>query len=265
MKSSAILLFSVSTAILTARGISAADRHPMATRAEADFFNALNASPENRPAAIRELTGAYALDPSDARTSVLLGLAHLWTAAEGNRQDPSGLDHLILAEKFLARAAALDPNDERIPSWLVPARITLATLEKDPARVREAFASLREVCAKRSAFHSFTLALLAVQRPPDSPEFQQGLAALRKTIQGDCLDRKDVACGNRPHWPHNAEGISSSRPSTRPSLETCRAPRSSWPAFGIHLSSGPGLTERNSRSSRRSWKPRRTTRLGPRS
>lgn len=187
--------------------LAAADRHPMASAAERTFFDALNASPEKRDAAVRELTTAYAIDATDGRTVLLLGLAHLWTAAEGDSRDPKTIDHLVLAEHHLARAAELNPSDDRIPSWLVPTQASLFSIERRPEMVRASAERLRTAYAKRPAFHSFSVALMSSREKPESERFRAGLEALRQAATRDCADVKDRACLNAPRWPHNVEGF----------------------------------------------------------
>jgi hypothetical protein len=73
--------------------------------------------------------------------------------------------------------------------------------------VKETYAALRGAYEKRPAFHSFSLALVNSRTKPDSPEFKEGLEALRQAYATDCYGRKDVACGDAPRWPHNVEGF----------------------------------------------------------
>lgn len=185
----------------------AAERHPLARDAERTFFTALNTDVTRRDAALVELATAHAVDPTDARTCLLVGLSHLWSAAEAGPRDPKAIEHVVLAEHYLARAQELDPSDDRIPSWLVPARVSVASIERAPERIAAAIASLEEAYAKRPAFHSFTLAFLAGQAGPGSPRFERGRAALREVLGKPCDVTRDRACGNAPRWPHNTEGF----------------------------------------------------------
>src|SRR5258706_13819226 len=152
----------------------------MAEKAEASFFALLNDSQGSQADVLRDLTTAYAIDPTDARTLVLLGLDHLWMAAEGDQRDPMTIQHLVLADHFFSRAQTVNPQDDRIPSWLGPTRIILAGVERRPAVMKETYASLRAAYEKRPAFHSFSLALVNSRTKPDSPEFKEGLEALRQ-------------------------------------------------------------------------------------
>ncbi len=181
-------------------------RHPLAVKAEASFFATFNGNPKVKTAPLRDLMTAYAVSPEDARVNLLLGLNHLWLAAEGDRTNPTTIDHVILAEHFLARAQKLDPSDRRIPSWLTPARLSLAGLNKDENKREESLRDLEAASAEDPNFHSFTLALLAVSAAPKSPELLHGLAALRATT-GACAGNEDPSCENRPRWPHNREAF----------------------------------------------------------
>lgn len=186
--------------------LAAAPRHPLSEKAEVSFFEALNRDAARRAAAMADLTLAYAIDPKDARTAVLLGLGHLWAAAEGGEKNPDGIPELMLAERFFARAQALDPADDRVPSWIEPARLILAQIEGTPERVPESYGRLMAAYAKRPAFHSFSVGLVNARTAPGSPRFDQAIAALRAGADA-CADRKDRACVNAPRWPHNSEGF----------------------------------------------------------
>ena len=202
----ALVLAVASTALGAGAG-----RHPMAEKAEAGFFAAFNGfqgEQRMKSAPLRDLLAALATDPNDARTHLLLGLNHLWIAAEGDRTDPRVLENLFLAERYLARAELLDPKDRRIPSWLVPVRLSLARIEKQKGRDEEILRDLQAAYAEDPNFHSFSVALLGIAEPPTSPAFRRGLEALRATVD-DCpsagTEAADPSCGNRPRWPHNRE------------------------------------------------------------
>lgn len=194
-------------ALLAGAPLHAAPRHPMAEKAEASFFAFLNDGAGSKEAVLRDLTTAYAIDPTDPRTTVLLGLDELWLAREGNGADPMAIPHLILAEHYLTRAQALNPADDRIPSWVVPARLGLAGVERRREGAKEAYDELRAAYERHPGFHSFSLALMNARQKPDSREFQEGLAALRAVFAGGCREKGDPSCNNRPRWPHNVEGF----------------------------------------------------------
>lgn len=192
-----------SAALATAGG-----RRPIAEKAEAGFFAAFNGfqgEEKAKSAPLRDLLAALATDPTDARTHLLLGLNHLWIAAEGDRTDPRVLEHLFLAERYLARAQELDPQDHRIPSWLVPVRLSLARIEGREDRAEEILRDLRAAYAEDPTFHSFSVALLGIAEPRTSPAFRQGLEALRSTVTTCAPDSEDPSCRNTPRWPHNQE------------------------------------------------------------
>lgn len=184
-----------------------ATRHPSAVEAEAVFFEAFNHGGRGE-AALGPLMGAWAADPTDPRTNLLLGLDHLWLAAEGDRTDPRVLEHLLLSEAFLARATELDPDDRRIPSWLSPTRIILAELEGDTETVAREREELAAAYAEDPAFHSFSVAMLGFGEERGSALFEQGLLALRslQEAEEDC-SVDDPSCQNQPRWPHNVEGF----------------------------------------------------------
>ncbi|MEL7058801.1 MAG: hypothetical protein AAGN46_02125 [Acidobacteriota bacterium] len=178
-------------------------RHPAAIAAERSFFEAFDRG-ERSPEILRPLAQAWAMAPADARTNLLLGLAHLWLVAESDRTEARIIEHLLLADSYLVRAARLDPSNGRMASWIAPTRIALAQLEGDEEAAAAALESLREAYADDPNFHSFTLAMLAFGAPRDSPRFAEGLKALR-TVAGSTCHDDDPSCRNTPRWPHNRE------------------------------------------------------------
>ena len=180
-------------------------RHPLSVQAESRFFEVFNHSPDAPEAPLRELMTAYYVDPEDARTNLLLGLNHLWLAAEGDRQDPRVIEHLYLAETFLVRTQARSPEDARLPSWLLPTRMSLAAIEQDDARVAELAQQMVEAYASDPNFHAFVIGQQSFRAPRDSERFRFGLEAMRAA--GGCAGSDDPTCGNHPHWPHNVEAF----------------------------------------------------------
>lgn len=204
------LLPIVLAAVLASAAFAAAGagRHPVAQKAEAGFFDTFNGfqgDEQAKSAPLRHLLAALATDPTDARTHLLLGLNHLWLAGEGDRTDPRVLEHLLLAERYLARAQELDPKDRRIPSWLVPVRLSLVRIEGREGDQEEILRDLQAAYAEDPVFHSFTVALLGIAEPRTSPAFLQGLEALRTTVDACPSEATDPSCGNTPRWPHNRE------------------------------------------------------------
>jgi len=185
---------------------AAAERHPAAVGAERAFFAAFNQGAMPAEQALTPLMGAYASAPDDARTNLLLGLDHLWIAAAAERTNPRVIEHLILSEYFLRRAQALAPDDRRVPSWLVPVELSMASIEHRPGGREAIFADLRAAFAEDPAFHSFSMALLGYQGANGSPQFETGLSALRQVADMDCGE-DDPTCRNTPRWPHNVEGF----------------------------------------------------------
>jgi hypothetical protein len=184
------LLFAVTTAV---------------SPAEETFFRAFNHDAKLRPQAHRQLIGSFARNPNDARTVLLLGLNHLWSAAEGDRGNPVRIEDLMLAKHYLERAEKLAPNDRRIPSWLVPVRMSLAQIERSNDDTKRIHADLMAAYKEDPNFHSFSVAMLAWKEARGSAEFRLGLDALRKT--DGCGQTDDVSCANKPRWPHNQEGF----------------------------------------------------------
>jgi hypothetical protein len=207
-RSAFLLMLLLLTSALAFAGGGA--RHPLAVRAEEGFFAAFNhpsQEPGAKAAPLRGLLTAAVVDPADGRTWLLLGLDHLWLAAEGDKKDPLTIEHLMLSERYLSRAQELLPDDRRIPSWLVPVRLSLAGIEGKKDRQGEVMQQLLAAYAEDPTFHSFTLALLSFDNPPASPEFQRGLEALRSTRSACTPENPDPSCQDLPRWPHNREAF----------------------------------------------------------
>jgi hypothetical protein len=205
----AILFLAVFAAQRLARATPvSAERVPVARAAEEGFFQTFNGGGPDRSAPLTLLMAAYATDPKDARTNLLLGLNHLWLAAEGDRSNPLVIEEVILAERFLSRAQRLNPQDQRIASWLVPARMSLAAIEREPARRQEIYDEMLAAYGKDPDFHSFSVGLLGFGSPRDSREFQGGLEAVRRTAG---CGATNADCQNRPRWPHNREAFKTFR------------------------------------------------------
>jgi hypothetical protein len=172
--------------------------------AEAQFFQALNEQPKQVKTALEGLTLAYAVAPTDSRTNLLLGLNHLWLAAEATQQNPMTLQHVILSDYFLARAER-QTGDYRIPSWRIPIQIVLAQRDGDEKAAQRHYDNFLRAYKKNPDFHSFVLAMLAFDEPVDSKAFQRGLKAMR---DAEACDEHNPSCQNLPRWPHNIEAYS---------------------------------------------------------
>ena len=175
-----------------------------AESAEERFFRALNHGEGSAEDSLDSLIVAYLAEPSNGRNSLLLGLAHLWQASEGNRLDPRITEHLWLADHYFDRAAELLPNDARIPSWSVPVKVARAELEGNQKRIPAILRELDNAKAEDPCFHGFTVGLLAYGEPAESARFKAGLTAVRETFT---CDEDDPSIQNHPRWPHNVEGF----------------------------------------------------------
>jgi hypothetical protein len=196
-----------STAQLGAAGASAeaaASSSGLEGDAESRFFQALVEGRAEPATVIPDLLVAALQDRDDARTQLLLGLAHLWIAAEGNRADPRQLEHLMLADLYFDRCAELDSRETRLPSWQVPVQLALNAQIGERRDVDEVVAPLLEAFAEDPDFHSFSVGMIAFNSAPESSDFQRGLRAMRSALDADLTD---ASVQNRPNWPHNQEGF----------------------------------------------------------
>ena len=171
------------------------------SQVEQEFFTALNHKPLRIEKSLDALTMAYAMDPTNGRVNLLLGLNHLWVAAEREDPNPNTLNHVILGEYFLTRAQKLT-QDERIPSWLAPLQINLAKRDKDNASASKIFNEFTKAYEKNPDFHSFTFAMMSFNEDRQSDEFKRARAVLRATK--DC-GKHNSTCQNTTRWPHNIE------------------------------------------------------------
>jgi hypothetical protein len=185
----------------------AAERHPAAVAADQAFIASLVQGALPAEEVLPPLLGAYAADPGDARTSLLLGTHYLRLAAMGQHgRDPRAIAHLMLAERFLEHARRLDPADTRVAAFLVPVQLALADVERaGEERQAELVGELWRAYEADPEFNGFTVAMLGYQSPRGSEPFVRGLEALRAVQEQGCAEG-DVTCGNAPRWPHAVEG-----------------------------------------------------------
>jgi hypothetical protein len=180
------------------------DETAPSSHAEQIFFEALNRRPERRAEAVASLDTALAAAPDDGRLQLLDGLGHLWTAAEAPLSPDAARAELSHAESHLSQARRLLPSDLRIVSWLSAAAIARAQLDGDQAALARARAELRAAYDTDPCFHSVALGISRFGAPAGSPEFREGLNAMRSAL--DC-DPSNPAAQNTPRWPHNVEAF----------------------------------------------------------
>ena len=171
----------------------------------AQFVAALVHGEGEPDAALRALLVEALREPSDPEPYLWLGLNHLWLAAEGDRSDPRTLEHAVLADRWFELYTQAGGRDPRVPSWSVPARLTIVSAFGDAVpEADDPMAPLRAAYREDPGFHGFAMGLVGFGTPTDSKPFADGLAAVRATLE---VDRDDVSVQNQPHWPHNVEGF----------------------------------------------------------
>ncbi len=171
---------------------------------EAAFFEALNHHPQQRESALALLRAHVSQRPDDARAALHLGVGHLWVAAENPPDRATVFEHLVLARHFLQRAARLKPADDRIPSWLLSAEISLAQAEGRTDDAVAALAQLRTHAERDPCFHSVAFAINVWERPRDSDELAQAQRLLEAAA---ACATDDPSVRNMERWPHNVEGF----------------------------------------------------------
>ncbi len=204
-----------------------------ATRARNAFWSALwNASYEELPGVIDQLTAAYLENPRDPEIALLSAHAHFWRIAEFRRDSnagPSITDHFIVAEKFFEEAKRLRPGDVRILGWLGGIKLTLGKLHGDERLKREGYFMLQEGVESFPEFNYFSLSYAMSALPPNDPRWGEVVEATWKTLDactGSTFDRRNPdysrfmaiessydragpkrVCWNSEIAPHNLEGF----------------------------------------------------------
>ncbi len=140
---------------------------------EAAFFDALNRHPDRRQAALEGVRSHVMKFPDDARGVLLLGVAHLWTAAENPPSQDVVYEHLVLARHYLDRAARLNPADDRIPSWLLSAEVSVAQAEGRTSDAAASVALLLALAERDPCFHSVAYAINVWDGPRERAELAQ--------------------------------------------------------------------------------------------
>lgn len=171
---------------------------------QAAFFDALNREPKARDSALVGLRQRVLDEPLDARAVLLLGVAHLWMAAESPPEPARALEHMILARHYLARAAAMNPQDDRIPTWLHSAEVSVAHAERRDSDANAALEALRAHATRDPCFHSVAFAICVWDGEPNRPELAE---AQRYLELAAACEPDDPSVRNLPRWPHNVEGF----------------------------------------------------------
>jgi hypothetical protein len=171
---------------------------------EAAFFEALNQHPQQRESALALLRAHVSQLPGDARATLLLGVGHLWVAAENPPDRATVFEHLVLARHFLQRAARLNPADDRIPTWLLSVEISLAQAEGRTEDIVAAIAQLRTQAERDPCFHSVAFAINVWEQPRDADELAQAQRSLEAAA---ACTTDDSSVRNMERWPHNVEGF----------------------------------------------------------
>jgi hypothetical protein len=202
----------VAAGCLFAASVGAPSRAPVAASAPASavatdvdddalafFWESFQRVPRLRDEALARL-GARALAADATNREVLTtGLAHLWCLAEGGGEPLERHGHAVLAEHWLGRAAAADPDDTRIAGWRASAAKAIADLEHDAAGQAAAVARLQELAASDPCFHSVPLAIATFELPRTDARFVAALDAMNAAFA--CGDER--AGQDHPRWPHN--------------------------------------------------------------
>ncbi|RDI98712.1 hypothetical protein DVT68_09340 [Dyella solisilvae] len=209
-------------------------RQPAAVQADQQFLDTFHRGDyAHLQEALESETVAYLRNPNDAQTAAHVGWLHMWRASERSRLEhtPATItDDLVLARKYFARAAALDPEDARFRGFLASAMLAEAQIDRDDVLRQQGAAVMQQAVKDWPAFNLFTAGYVASNQPADSEGFRQALELQWKNLEvcahttldrrGADLDRfasavhgattgtRDArACLNSATAPHNEEGF----------------------------------------------------------
>ena len=208
---------------------------PAAREARRAFHRALETGDyASLPQVTEQLTAAYLSAPNDPQTNLDLGMAHLWTVAERERNKPippTVIDQLTLADYYLGQAAHLSPGDARITGFQASARMALGSVHGDERWKRMGYFELRDAIGEYPEFNLFVLSATMIQLPQGDPGLVEAEDAIWKNLDAcldhqvdrDHLERLDGelragqsgpaeskrfrACFNSDRAPHNVEGF----------------------------------------------------------
>lgn len=169
---------------------------PALADAEALFQRVLRGEIGLRKQAIAAFEAALADHPDDARGQLLYGMALLSAVAEDG-----DFTAALKAQPALEKAAALAPNDLRIPGWIGTVKVGAArTLG---IGVEDAVDYMIAAADAFPEFNNVSLAIAFGRFPLDTPYPQMAIDRLVSTAS--CVDDLDV-CRNTTRVPHNFEG-----------------------------------------------------------
>ncbi|MGE0803244.1 MAG: hypothetical protein AB7G13_13690 [Lautropia sp.] len=205
-------------------------RTPAAENASALMWSALHAGDYQAiEKVLPALNAAYLQDPNDATTAAHIGFLHVWRVSESGRlgrPDPTVLQNMAIARRFLEESVRLDGSDARYQGFRATARLAESAMHRDDALRQAGLVDMQDAVRAWPQFNLFTLARNLSGAPAGSPPFQQAIDALwqaQDLCVGGALPREnpdmapfmklETAAGpNRVCWnswmaPHNFEGF----------------------------------------------------------
>lgn len=205
---------------------TAETEHPAITA----FWDAFHASDyEAIDGVIAEIDSARKATPNDPDLEFFSAHAHLWQLAEWSRapERPEAGQVAAVREAVTGfrKAAALRPDDARVPCWLGLLELQTGRLFEDPEMMAQGVANLEYTTAAFPEFGHFCEILAYWDQPRDSPEFARAVEAGWNSIDvcleapinranpdvGPYLDQATLegprsVCWNGAAAPHNEEG-----------------------------------------------------------
>jgi hypothetical protein len=206
--------------------------HPAAGNdAEQSFWTAFHAQDFGITGAVaQQLKAAHDANPKAVETERLLGLVHLWRAAEADRDPPSAtetrLDSGMIAVPYLNEVHAADPGDALTSAFLALDAYEFGVITNEPTKIAEGKAMMDAAFAQDPITVAFGEMFITAQLPPADPDVAKGVDVMVHAIElctNATIDRdhpdlsglKDAIaaargkrfCWNSPVAPHTLEGV----------------------------------------------------------
>jgi len=200
------------TPTLTPSVTPTVDAAALAAAGEAAFFDTLAGRVNREEETINLLASATGANPADGRSFFLLGMMHLYRAAQ-QLTDYSHPSEFVLAEVGQAQTALdaavpLIPEDTRVPGFRGAVTYLNGVVHDDPARRELAVQQLRAAIILYPDFNNFSLlGSVAPVVAPSDPLFLEALDLVRGAISSGCNPMTQPRiCGNEGKAPHNVQG-----------------------------------------------------------
>lgn len=152
---------------------------PLSFQAQQYFWTTLHQGDySNIPQAKKLLLAAYLQNPNDPKLAAHLGFLHIWQLAERARlsnNDPSIVNHAILANKYFGDAVELDPRDARYLGFWGVTHLVTGKIFADQRQQTKGYFILKKAIHAWPQFNYFTAGYPMSSLLANSKQFAQGL------------------------------------------------------------------------------------------